>query len=61
MDNSENNKQVSPRIRLNDGYLGEPIWANLKESTYYDPLVDTQCNVPVRSRAKLMKELEITE
>ena len=53
-------KRVAPRIWLNDGYLGEPIWRQPEnDSTYYNCEVDTQCSVPVRSRQELMVELGI--
>lgn len=45
MEKKQDNK-VAPRIRLNDGYLGEPVWKQPEnDSTYYNCEVDTQCNV----------------
>lgn len=58
----KDDKRVVPRIRLNDGYLGEPIWKQPdNDSTYYSCEVDTQCSVPIRSREKLMAELGIQQ
>lgn len=56
----EKEQAIAPRIRLNDGYLGEPIWIQPdNDSTYYSHAVDTQCSVPVRNRTELIKELNV--
>ncbi|MDE6054715.1 MAG: hypothetical protein K2G55_13345 [Lachnospiraceae bacterium] len=56
----QGDNKVLQRIRLNDGYRGEPIWKQPEnDSTYYNGEVDAQCRVPVRSREKLIAKLGI--
>lgn len=49
------------RIRLYDGYRGEPIWKQPENhSVYYNYKVDKQCRIPIRSREVVIKELDIS-
>jgi len=49
------------RIRLYDGYRGEPIWKQPENnSTYYNYEVDKQCRVPIPSREDILASLEMT-
>lgn len=56
MDNTKP-KYVDGGIRLYDGYRGAPIWKQPEnDSTYYDPALDSQCQVPVVQSLKELKE-----
>lgn len=52
-------KLIDGGIRMYDGYRGDPIWKQPEnDSTYYNPTLDSQCQVPAaQSLEELRAEL----
>lgn len=59
----ENNKVRAQncRIRLYDGYRGEPVFEMPKEheNDFYNATIDKQVRVPIQNREEILKELEL--
>lgn len=56
---SARSRFIDGGIQSQDGYQGEPIWKQpANDSTYYNFLLDSQCQIPIRNIEEVRKELQ---
>lgn len=46
---------INEGIDIYDGYKGEPIWDPQQYSTYCNPVVDNQCELPLDDYETIIK------